>query len=89
MPLYTMICRKCRKAFEALIKLADADNPVKCRYCGKKLKKIMDAPYFKVIPTPIAAITPPNTAFNNMSSETSLMGMISKKKVIISTLKKL
>jgi len=42
--LSEVACQHC----EAAGLEVQADGAVKCRYCGKKLKKIMDAPYFKV-----------------------------------------
>jgi putative FmdB family regulatory protein len=48
LPLYSFECDKCQKEYEALIKLKDFDEPVKCPHCGKKLKRIMKPVMFKV-----------------------------------------
>ncbi len=42
-------------------------------------KPPVEAPHFNAIPTPIAEISPPKIAFNMMSFETALTGIISKK----------
>ena len=49
----------------------------------------VEAPHFKAIPTPIAEIIPPKIAFNMISFETALTGMISKNRVINITQRKL
>lgn len=36
------------KYYEYLVKLAKADEEIKCPHCGKPLKKQMDAPYFVI-----------------------------------------
>jgi DegV family protein with EDD domain len=46
----------------------------------------VDAPHLNVNPIPIAAITPPNTAFSKMSSEIFVIGINSRKKVVATTL---
>ncbi len=49
----------------------------------------VEAPHFKAIPTPIAEIIPPKIAFNMISFETALTGMISRNRVINITQRKL
>ena len=43
-------------------------------------KPPVEAPHFNAIPTPIAEISPPKIAFNMISFETALTGIISKTK---------
>src|SRR5690606_41655678 len=47
----------------------------------------VEAPHLRVIPTPTAAMTPPKTAFNKISFDTLITGIISIKNDIINTLK--
>jgi putative FmdB family regulatory protein len=48
LPLYSFVCSKCNKIYEAIVKLADMKNPVKCPHCGRDLEKKMDAPMFRI-----------------------------------------
>jgi putative FmdB family regulatory protein len=48
MPLYDYYCRFCHKLFEAIVPLALSGKELKCKYCGKPLKKLVAAPFFKV-----------------------------------------
>ena len=52
MPLYEFYCnndkKKCNRYFEAIVALKDFGKPVKCPYCGHKLKQLMSAPMFRI-----------------------------------------
>ena len=48
MPLYVFLCSYCEKGFELIIPLAQYDEPVKCKYCGKELQKIFTPCMIKV-----------------------------------------
>lgn len=48
MPLYIYYCKKCKKGFELIIPLSQADDKISCKYCKKRLKKIVTAPYFTI-----------------------------------------
>lgn len=48
MPLYTYSCKECNKVLFLLVKLEDYDKDIECPNCGTVLKKLIDAPYFKV-----------------------------------------
>jgi putative FmdB family regulatory protein len=47
-PLYSFVCDKCRKYFEAIVPLKDYDKDVPCPYCKKKLKKLMNPVSFRM-----------------------------------------
>jgi putative FmdB family regulatory protein len=34
MPIYEYVCVDCRKQFDALRSMGDADDPIECVYCG-------------------------------------------------------
>lgn len=48
MPLYVYLCKDCNKLFELIVKLADSDKPIKCKYCENEMQKIMTPVSFKV-----------------------------------------
>ncbi len=45
MPLYEYDCRPCGRRFEALVRLASANEPQTCPECGKPTaKRVLSAP---------------------------------------------
>ncbi len=36
MPVYEYACEKCHKSTEAIRRMADADEPIKCEHCGSE-----------------------------------------------------
>lgn len=48
MPLYEYWCSKCEKVFEAIVKLEESEQPVKCPICDKPLDRLMSAPMFRI-----------------------------------------
>ncbi len=43
MPVYSFYCEKCSKEFEIITVRAEWKD-IRCRTCGSKVKKLMDAP---------------------------------------------
>ena len=48
MPLYTYFCERCMKKFEVVVSLERSQEPVRCKYCGEEMIKVMDAPMFRI-----------------------------------------
>lgn len=46
--MYVYHCKDCNKLFEALVKLKDFDNIVRCPECREEMKRCMSAPYFVI-----------------------------------------
>ena len=43
MPLYSFYCKKCEKEFEEIIMHAEWSG-IRCKFCGSKVEKLLDAP---------------------------------------------
>jgi putative FmdB family regulatory protein len=46
--LYSYWCKHCQKYFEILVPLKDCDMEIKCKYCGKVLRKLVTSCSFRV-----------------------------------------
>lgn len=44
MPIFTAFCNKCKKEFEEIRKIADADGPYYCPDCGRSCKQTVAKP---------------------------------------------